>query len=174
MKFLYIQSYQPCAPKEIRRDREVKIFLRQVTEIVPATSLCVEMFPKDAEFYSKKQVNHNNVGTFNSASGSNHFSTSCPSTKLREETFLYAQNVEKGKAKVHERPIHESPIQENDFWESPIRETQIPWETQVPETQTQWETQFPETQTPWDTQLQEPETQMPEPQAVHETQLPPS
>ena len=115
MNFLYIQSYQPCAPKEIRRDRDVKIFLRQVTEVVPATSLYVEMFPKDAEFYSNEQVNHNNFGTFNSASGSNHFSTSCPSTKLREETFLYAQNVEKGKAKVHE-----SPIQENIFWKSPI------------------------------------------------------
>ena len=179
MKFLYIQSYQPCAPKEIRRDRDVKIFLRQVTEVVPATSLYVEMFPKDAEFYSNEQVNHNNFGTFNSASGSNHFSTSCPSTKLREETFLYAQNVEKGKAKVHESPIREnvfweSPIRDNQVWESPIRETQTPWESQVPETQTQWETQFPETQTRWDTQLPEPETQMPEPQAVHETQLLPS
>ena len=89
MKFLYIQSYQSCAPKEIRQDRDVKIFLRQVTEVVPATSLYVEMFPKDAEFYSKEQVNHNNFGTFNSGNGSNHFSTSCPSTKLREETFLY-------------------------------------------------------------------------------------
>ena len=133
MKFLYIQSYQPCAPKEIRRDRDVKIFLRQVTEVVPATSLYVEMFPKDAEFYSNEQVNHNNFGTFNSAGGSNHFSTSCPSTKLREETFLYAQNVEKGKAKVHESPIHESPIRENIFWESPIRDNQV-WESPVRET----------------------------------------
>ena len=117
------------------------------------------MFPKDAEFYSKKQVNHNNVGTFNSASGSNHFSTSCPSTKLREKTFLYAQNVEKGKAKVHESLIREnvfweSSIRDNQVWESPIRETQhewktqTPWESQVSETQTQWETQFLETQTP--------------------------
>ena len=77
------------------------------------------MFPKDAEFYSNEQVNHNNFGTFNSGSRRNHFLTFCPSMKLREKTFLYTQNVEKGKAKVHE-----SPIRENVFWESPVRETQ--------------------------------------------------
>ena len=99
MKFLYIQSYQPCAPQEIRRDRDVKIFLRQVTEVVPATSLYVEMFPRDVD---------NRFGTFNSGSGSNHFSTSCPSTKLRDESFIYAQNVEEAK-------VHESPIRENIF-----------------------------------------------------------
>ena len=73
MKFLYIKIYQPCAPKEIRRDRHVKIFLRQMTKVVLATSLYVEMFPRDVEFYSKEQVNHNNFGTFNSGSGSNNF-----------------------------------------------------------------------------------------------------
>ena len=114
MKFFYIQSYQPCAPKEIRRDRDVKIFLRQVTEVVLATSLYMKMFFRDAEFYFMEQVNHNNFGTFNSGSGSNHFSTFRSSTKLREKTFLYAQNVEKAK-------VHENPIRENIFWESPIK-----------------------------------------------------
>ena len=89
----------------------------------------MEIFPKNAEFYSKEQVNHNNFGTFNSGSGSNNFSTSCPFTKLREKTFLYAHNVEKGKAKVHE-----SPIRENIFWESPFLDNQM-WENPVRETQ---------------------------------------
>ena len=61
-----------------------------------------------------------------SGSESNHFSTSCPSTKLKDETFIYAQNVEE--AKVHESPIREnifreSPIWDNNVWESPIWDT---------------------------------------------------
>ena len=149
MKFLYIQSYQPCAPQEIRRDRDVKIFLRQVTEVVPATSLYVEMFPRDVD---------NRFGTFNSGSGSNHFSTSCPSTKVRDESFIYAQNVEK--AKVHESPIRENIFRETFFRESPIRDNHV------------WESPIRETQTPWETLV--PEMQIPEAQHVQETQLPPS
>ena len=40
MKFLYIQSYQPCAPQKIKLDRDVKIFFRQLTEVMHATLLC--------------------------------------------------------------------------------------------------------------------------------------
>ena len=66
------------------------------------------MFPRDIEFYSKEQANHNRFVTFNSGSESNHFSTYCSSTKLREKTFIYVQNVEEAK-------VRESPIWENSF-----------------------------------------------------------
>ena len=79
-----------------------------MTEGVLATSLYVEIFPTDLEFYSTEQVNYNRFGTFNLGSGSNHFSSSCMSTKLRDETFIYAPNVEEvqlGNTKMHESPI---------------------------------------------------------------------
>ena len=92
----------------------------------------VEIFPKNPEFYSMEQVNDNRFDTFNSGSGSNHFSTFCPSTKLRDETFMYAHNVEEAK-------MHKSPIRENMFWESPIRDNHV-WESLIRKTQTPWKT----------------------------------
>ena len=83
----------------------------------------VEIFPKNPEFYSMEQVNDNRFDTFNSGSGSNHFSTYCSSTKLREKTFIYVQNMEEAK-------VREGPIWENSFWESPIRDNHV-WESEA-------------------------------------------
>ena len=125
MKYQYVLSDQPCAPQKIRRDRDVKIFLRQVKEVVPATALYVETVLVDP-------LNNVHGRPFNSRSGSNQYSSHCP--QPIREPILRDENVNASNA-------YEAPIAEDQF-----HHAQVPinneWVPQVPESQ--WpETQFP-------------------------------
>ena len=149
MKFQYVLSLQPCKPQEIRRDKDVKIFLRQVKDVVPKTPLYVDILASGSG-------NEDSYRAFGSGGGSNHCSSSNPENqvggKVRVEEKLYGSNVAV------------SPNREKDEFYIPIRESVEAWENQVPKTHV-WDTQLPEAQYIWDTQFLEsqlPQNQVPE------------
>ena len=118
MKYEYNQCELPCDPQSVRRDREVRNFVRVVKKFKLVTPLYVEVLSRMPQFNNVNQ--EKGFTTFNSDSGSNQMSSPSLSKQV-------------GSRLVDEGNIYPVPIPETQ-----VLETQFPFnvfETQEPETQ---------------------------------------
>ena len=101
MSFLYVACFQPFHPKHVEGDKDVKCFLREIRDRVPKTPLYVEVFSRVPQFEQADREFPVHCGAFNSDGGSNHLSSTCPSSqrsqfrdRLRLENGKYRTNVD--------------------------------------------------------------------------------
>ena len=69
MKYESNQCKLPCNPQSVRRDRDVRNFVRVVKKFKPVSPLYVEVLPRVSQFNNVDEEKA--FGVFNSYSGSN-------------------------------------------------------------------------------------------------------
>ena len=81
MSSLYVACFQQFHPKHVEGDEDVKCLLRKIRDRVPKTPLYVEVFSRVPQFERVDREFPVHCGAFNSDSGSNHLSSTCPSSQ---------------------------------------------------------------------------------------------
>ena len=69
----------------MRRNRDVKNFIRVVKTFRPITPLYVEVLPLVPHFNNVDEEKRSSIATFNSNSGNNQKSSTCPTRQMVED-----------------------------------------------------------------------------------------
>ena len=102
MKYQYSQTELPCDPQCVRRDRDVKNFIRVVKTFRPVTPLYVEVLPIVPNFSNVDLEKRSPIAAFNLDSGSNQKSSTGPTRQMVEdEMYRNLQHAENSTAVQH-------------------------------------------------------------------------